>query len=207
MSKKLVIIGASGHGKVVANIAKLNHYDDIVFLDDDSSKDKCGQYDVIGTSKNIDKYSVKNCDFVIAIGDNKIRSDIYNMLVKKKFSIATLIHPTAVLDETVTIGEGTVVMANAVINTSTKIGEACIINTSSSVDHDCIIKNYVHISPNVSIAGSVSIGEKTWVGIGSILVNNINITQDCIIGAGSVVTKDIKKAGTYVGTPVRRLSR
>ena len=103
------------------------------------------------------------------------------------------------------LGAGTVVMAGAVINCCTKIGKGCIINTGSTIDHDNLIEDYVHISPGAHLAGTVNVGRGTWLGIGSIVSNNINITGDCKIGAGTVVVMDITELGTYVGVPSRRL--
>lgn len=203
MNKKIVIIGASGHGKVVADIAKLNGYDEILFLDDDKSKTSCGKYQVVGTSKDIKKY--RAYDFIIAIGNNKIREKISDTLEKENIKQSVLIHPSAVIDETATINEGTVVMANAVINASVQIGRSCIINTASSIDHDCIIEDYVHVSPGVHVAGAVTIGRSTWLGIGSTVINNLEICANCIIGAGSTVIKDIKEEGTYIGSPAERI--
>lgn len=201
MNKKIVIIGASGHGKVVADIAKLNGYDEILFLDDDESKTSCGKYQVVGTSKGITKY--RDYDFIIAIGNNKIREKISDTLEKENIKQTILIHPSADIDETATIKEGTVVMANAVINASVKIGRSCIINTASSIDHDCIINDFVHVSPGVHVAGTI--GRNTWLGIGSTVINNLEICANCIIGAGSTVIKDIKEEGTYVGSPAERI--
>lgn len=207
MNKKIVIIGASGHGKVVANIAKLNDYNEILFLDDDVNKKECSHYKVVGSSKQIDLLIKNDYDFVVAIGNNKTRMKIYESLADKKAKLSTLIHPTAVIDETVNIGNGTVVMANVTINSSTNIGSACIINTAATIDHDCNIRDYVHVSPGVHIAGNVSIGERTWIGIGANVINNLDICSDCIIGAGSVVIKDILECGTYIGSLVKRISR
>lgn len=203
MSKKLVIIGAGGHGKVIANIAKLNGYDEIIFLDDDTSKTMCGLYPVVGTSKDINNYKLD--DFIVGIGNNLIRRNITSQLLKDYYSVVTLIHPTAVVDETVQIGQGSVVMANAAINADTIIGIGCIINTSSSVDHDCIIHDFVHVCPGSHVAGSVTIGDNTWIGIGSSVINNVTITNDCMIGAGAVVVKDLIQSGIYVGVPVNKV--
>ena len=97
-------------------------------------------------------------------------------------------------------------MANAVLNADVKIGKGCIINTAATIDHDCTINDFVHISPGVKIAGTVDIGKKTWIGIGSSIINNLTICDNCIIGAGSTVIYDIKCSGTYVGSPVRRIN-
>lgn len=202
MENRIVIIGASGHGKVIADIAKLNGYQEIVFLDDDKTKKKNGMYDVLGTTEDVVKYK-ENHDFIIAVGNNEIREKISNILEKENIKQTTLIHPSAVIDQTATIDAGTVIMANAVVNASAKIGKGCIINTASTIDHDCLLENYVHVSPGAHVAGTVHIGKSTWLGTGTNVINNISITKQCIIGAGSVVIKDIKTSGTYVGSPVR----
>lgn len=201
--KKIIIIGASGHGKVIANIAELNGYEEIYFLDDDKTKIKNSKYDVIGTSKEIEKYL--DYDFIVGIGNNKIRAKIMDELEMKKCNIVSLIHPRAIIDDTVSIEQGSVVMANAVINADTKVGKGCIINTSCSVDHDCILEDYVHVCPGAHIAGSVFVKEHTWIGIGSSIKNNITITSNVLIGAGGVVIKDINEEGTYVGVPAKRI--
>lgn len=202
MKDRILIIGASGHGKVVAGIAKLNGYKEIAFLDDDASKKSCGKYEVIGTSEDISRF-VNDYDFFVAIGNNKIRKKIVKILSDKNIIQPVLIHPSAIVDETVLIKEGTVVMANTVINADTRIGKGCIINTASSIDHDCIINDFVHISPGVHIAGTVRIGENTWIGTGTSVINNVSVTDNCIIGAGSVIIDDISNCGIYVGSPVR----
>lgn len=204
MSKSLIIIGAGGHGKVIADIAKFNGYQEIVFLDDDIKRHKIGEYQVIGTSDDVDKFKEKY-DFFVGIGNNKIRKRFSLMLNDKKIRQPILIHPSAVIDSTVSIGNGTVVMANVVINADSKIGDGCIINTSSSIDHDCLINNYTHISPGVHVAGTVSVGECTWIGIGTSIKNNLYIASNCIIGAGSVIVKDLLESGTYFGVPVKRV--
>lgn len=202
MKNKIVIIGASGHGKVIANIARLNGYKEILFLDDDQSKKKNGVYDVVGTTQDIAQYK-EQYDFIVAIGNNEIRKKITEQLDDKNIMQPVLIHPSAVIDPTVTVTEGTVVMANAVINADTKIGKGCIINTAATVDHDGNIANFVHLSPGVHIAGTVNIGANTWVATGVSIINNLDICDNCIIGAGAVVVRDIKEQGTYVGIPAR----
>lgn len=204
MKNKIIIIGASGHGKVVADIAKLNSYKEILFLDDDNSKKTNGKYTVAGTTKDIESY-IEEYDFIVGIGNNSIRKRITNELLKLGITQTVLIHPSAVTDETVSIGKGTVVMANAVINAESIIGSSCIINTATTIDHDCVIKDYVHVSPGVHIAGTVNVEEESWLGIGSTVINNINIGRKCIIGASGLVNKDIEEPGTYVGIPVRKV--
>ena len=126
MKEQLVIIGASGHGKVVADIARKVGYTDIVFLDDNPAVSKCGEYRVIGNSSMINEL---DADFVVAIGNANIRKRFHDRLLKEKKNIVTLIHPNAVIGERVSIGRGTVIMAGVVINPDAEIGQGCIINT------------------------------------------------------------------------------
>lgn len=194
--KKLIIIGASGHGKVIADIAVRNGYEDIVFLDDDESLKECAGFPVIGKTGEAKEMEG---DKIVAIGNPKIRERIQ----KDISGVITLIHPDAVISRRVKIGEGSVIMAGAVINTDVVIGKGCIINTGASVDHDCKIADYVHVSVGAHVAGTVHICERTWIGAGATVSNNVNICGDCMIGAGAVVIKDIDKTGTYVGVPAR----
>lgn len=203
MSKGLIIIGASGHGKVVADIAKkLDIYSDIAFLDDDLTKRIPG-YELLGKIEDYQEWR-RTHDFLVAIGNCKIRSEIQSR-IENEVNLATLVHPNAVIGEKVFLGAGTVVMANAVINSSSVLGNGVIVNTGSTVDHDCIIGNYVHVAPGCHISGTVSVGKGSWIGIGSCIVNNINICEECVIGAGATVITDIGKKGTYVGVPAKRV--
>lgn len=205
MKENLIVIGASGHGKVVADIAiKMKKWKRVMFLDDDETIRSSAAFEIIGNVSNALEYS-KTADFFVAIGKNCIREKIQEKLQTEGVTIATLIHPSAIIGTDVQIGVGSVVMAGVVINSSSQIGKGCIINTKSSLDHDNTICDYAHISPGVSLAGTVSIGKNTWLGIGSVVINNISICSDCIIGAGSVVVKDITEPGTYIGIPARRL--
>lgn len=206
MKRKLLIIGAKGHGRVVADIAlKTNRWHCISFLDDNEELIPSMGIEVIGKVKDVLKFS-NDCDVVVAIGCNETRKRIQEKL-KKEFniSIPTLVHPNAIIGGQVKIGEGTVIMGGVVINCGTTIGSGCIINTGATVDHDSFIEDYVHISPGVHLAGTVKVGECTWLGIGSIVINNISITSGCKIGAGAVVIRDINETGIYVGIPSRRL--
>lgn len=205
MKEKLVIIGASGHGKVIADIAQeTKAYKEIMFLDDDTSKTTCLDFPIVGTSKDISLYTCC-ADFIVAIGNANVRAKITKELKEKKASLATLIHPKAVVSKYITIGEGSVVMAGAIINPDVKIGKGCIVNTACSIDHDCMIEDFVHVSVGAHLAGNVHVKEKTWIGAGAIVNNNITITQECMIGSGSVVIKDIKEKGTYVGVPASKI--
>ena len=199
MKKKLMVIGAGGHGKVVADIAeKSRKYSEILFFDDNTKDRTLKKYKIVGKSSDVINY---DGEVIVAIGNQTVRKELIEFLGRNGCTMATLIHPSAIISEDVEIGVGTVVMAGAIINCGTKIGKGCIINTASSVDHDCQVGDYVHISVGVHLAGTVEVGDSTHFGVGSIVSNNIYITSDCVIGAGAVVVKDINISGIYKGVP------
>lgn len=203
--KRIVLIGASGHGKVCAEIAeKSEKYKEIIFLDDNPLIQKCGKYNVCGTSGDCYKYIGDDTCFFVSIGNHEHREQIQEKIKKKCGIVTTLIHPEAVVSKNVSIGSGTVVMAGTVINPDVVIGKGCIINTSSSVDHDCHIADWCHVAVGAHICGTVNIGDSTWIGAGAIVKNNINICSNCVIGAGALVIKDIDNSGTYVGVPAMK---
>lgn len=190
MNIKVVIIGAGGHGRVISEVVQANG--DIVrgYLDDLSG-------DALGPISDYKKYT--DAQFVIGIGDAYIREKFSTIPVKWY----TAIHPSAIISPSVTVGEGSVVMANAVINANSRIGEHCIVNTAAVVEHDNQIEDFAHVSVGAKLGGTVKVGKRTWVGIGSTISNNVSICDNCIIGAGAVVIKSIDKSGTYIGVPAR----
>lgn len=200
---KIVIIGAVGYGKVVADIAQRCGYTEIVFLDDNESLKACMGYPVVGKLCTAVEHS--DSDFFVAIGNPITRERIQNMLIEEGLHLVTLIHPNSIIAQVVSIGIGTVVMAGAVINSDSKIGKGCIIDTGSSVDHDDVIGDFVHVAVGSHLAGKVSVGERTWIGAGAIISNDVSICEDCMIGAGAVVIRNIDIKGTYVGVPVKRI--
>jgi sugar O-acyltransferase (sialic acid O-acetyltransferase NeuD family) len=205
MKNNLLIIGANGHGKVIADIAlKMNKWKNIAFLDDDEKIKSSMGLDVIGKSYEAINYKEKY-EIFVAIGNNATRESIITKLKLEDASIPTLVHPNAVIGKNVNLGYGTAVMAGVVINSCTKIGKGSIINTSATIDHDNLIEDFVHISPGAHLAGNVKIGHSTWVGIGGVVCNNIDITSNCMVGAGAVVTRNIVEIGTYVGVPAKKI--
>ena len=205
--KKLVIIGASGHGKVIADIAFLTGYDQVDFLDDNPAVKMVEKYNVLGARTLAAKLAREGCDFVVGIGNATIREKIQKEIETAGCNVVTLIHPSAVVSYDVQLGKGTVVMANAVINAGTVIGEGCIINTCASVDHDNVIGAYSHISVGTQTAGTVSLGERCWLGIGAVVSNNISVVADCMIGAGAVVIKDVDDRVTVAGVPAKVIKK
>ena len=202
--KRLAILGASGHGKVVAEIAELCGWKKIHFFDDAwPDVKKNGRWSVVGeTNDLIDK--IKEYDnAIVAIGDNAIRYEKSLFLISKGFELATLIHPAAIVSQYSNISQGSVVMAGAVINPFAEFGQACIINTSATIDHDCVIDNAVHISPGVNLAGAVKVGALSWIGIGASVKQCIQIGKNVVVGAGATVITDVNDDSVVIGTPAK----
>ena len=201
MTKELAIVGASGHGKVVADIAEQLGF--IVKFYDDAypSKTHIEHWPIQGTCADLIALHTTPIDVVVAIGNNEIRQQKIQLLQKNSFNLITLIHPTAVISKYAVIAAGTVVFAGAIINAFAKVGEGCIINTSAVVEHDCTLGDFTHICPNVALAGGVVVGSKSWVGIGSQVRQLITIGDNCLIGAGSTVVKNIPNNATVFGSP------
>lgn len=202
--REIIIIGASGHGKVVADIIEKAGDRAAGYLDDNEALgDAFFGLPILGTVDDYIRYM--QYEFIVAIGNAAVRESIVNKLAGVKWY--TAIHPTAVIARRgVKIGEGSVIMANAVINAGAGIGRHCIINTSAVVEHDNIIEDYVHVSVGAKLAGTVHVGKSAWIGIGAVVSNNLSICADCMIGAGCVVVKNIEQPGTYVGVPAGRVT-
>lgn len=185
----MYLYGASGHAKVIIDI--LVAQGDIVegLFDDNEDIKQLLNYPVLKTN-------VIKSPLIISIGANKIRKAIAE---KNQCEFGIAIHPSAVISNYTTIDVGTVVMQNVVIQSSCLIGRHCIINTSASIDHDCVIEDFVHISPNSTLCGNVTIGEGSWIGAGTTIIPGVRIGKWSIIGAGSVVNKDIPDNTLAIG--------
>lgn len=206
MVKNVIIIGAGGHAKVIADIIEKSGDNLIGFLDDSEEMQKKIIYNnkkVIGKIEDCHNY--QNILFIVGIGNNHTRKKIVE---KYNLNWYTAIHPNAIIANCVTIGEGSAIMAGAIVNVCTTIGEHCIINTKSSIDHDNLIGNYVHISPGATLAGTVVIKELNWICANATIINNITIEKNNIIGAGAVVIKSITNSNeTYIGVPAKKLMK
>lgn len=204
--RRCAILGASGHGKVVAEVAELNGYENITFFDDQwPTITKLERWNVVGDSTKLLDVAKLYDLVVIAIGNNQIRFSKQKELIDSGANFDVLIHPSAVISKYATIKAGSVVMANAVINSFSQVGACCIVNTNSVIEHDCKIGDAVHVSPSASLAGGVEVGEHTWIGIGSKIKQLVIIGNDVIVGAGSIVISNIPDFQTRVGNPAKKI--
>lgn len=193
----MYLFGASGHAKVILDILRYHGKQVSGFIDDDPAKKELSGIPVVGNTR-AHRPEWQPC--LVSIGNNTLRKKVVDAVTTV---YENAIHPDAVIAESATIGEGTVVMAGAVINPDTRIGRHVIINTCASVDHDCDIADFVHIAPGSTLCGGIVVGEGTLIGSGATIIPNITIGKWATIGAGAVVTRDVPDFMTVVGCPAR----
>lgn len=191
---KVYLYGASGHAKVVMDIARQAYVDVPCLIDDNPMVNMLADIPVVHSADGLSPV-------IVTIGDCQIRRKIVQKLGKREY--LSVIHPTATIADSASIGYGTVVMAGAILNPFVKVGNHCIINTGASLDHDVRIADFVHLAPHCTLCGEVVVGEGTWIGAGTTVIQGIKIGKDCFIGAGSVVVKDIPDGCLCYGNPAR----
>ena len=199
MNPEIIIIGAGGHGRVIADIVK-SAGDTVLGFLDDGIADSNIYGRILGTVSDCVKFKDKL--FIIAIGNNEVRKSIF--LKYPDLNYYTAIHPAAIISDFAIIGRGTCVMPGAVIAAGAKVGAHCIVNTNAVIEHDCTLEDFVHVSPAAALCGTVSVGEGTHIGAGAVVINNIRIAPHSVIGAGAAVIRNADSPGTYVGVPARR---
>lgn len=196
--KPIQIVGAGGHGRVVAEAAELQGYRVIEFFDQNWPKRKTnGKWQIVGQIPEAS--DVCFC----AIGNNLIRSKHFLSLNLQASPV--IAHPNATISNSATLGAGTFLAAGAIVNAGTTAGQGVILNTGCSVDHDCSLGDFAHISPGALLAGGVTVGARSWIGIGAVVIEGIQIGSDVVIGAGSVVLEDVEDGTKVAGIPARRL--
>lgn len=204
----LAILGASGHGKVIADTAYLNSDWDLISFFDDSWETIAfdSVWPLIGNTEDLLANLNQFSGVMVGIGDNSIRQIKHNLLVKNGASMATIVHPQSYISGAAVLGAGSVVFAQAVVNVNVCIGAGVIINTGSTVDHDCLLSDFVHVSPGANLGGDVQVGQRSWLGIGCAVRQGISIGNDVVVGAGSVVVSQVQDNLTVVGVPARSLN-
>jgi sugar O-acyltransferase (sialic acid O-acetyltransferase NeuD family) len=209
MKRKIVIIGSSGHAKVIIDIVEKQNIFSIVGLID--ARRTVGEntlgYPIIGNEDDlpslIPTHNIEGC--IIAIGDNWKRKLLADKLDSKTIAIefVTAIHPSAQIGKNVTIGIGSVVMAGTIINSDATIGKFTIINTKASVGHDCSLGDFASLAPNATIGGNVRIGNFSAISMSATLIHSITVGEHSVVGAGSVVLDNINDLKIYFGVPAK----
>jgi sugar O-acyltransferase (sialic acid O-acetyltransferase NeuD family) len=193
----MLLYGGSGHAKVIIDCLLANNIDIHGIFDDNPDLTSLLNFPVIGY---YNKDYLPSEELIISIGNNGIRQKVAQTLCHH---FGRVIHPSVLLSTFATLGEGSVLIHQSVVQAGTRIGRHCIINTSASIDHDCIIEDFVHISPNATLSGDVTVGEGTHIGAGATIIQGISIGKWSTIGAGAVVIKNIPDYATVVGVPAR----
>lgn len=205
----IVVIGASGYAKVVIDIVeKTGAFTIVGFIDSNKPKGyRFSGYEVLGSESDLPSLVTRQdiVGGVMAIGDNW---DRYRMAVSilgyvPEFIFPTVVHPSVCIAKDVTIDRGTVIMAGAVVNSGSRLGEFCIINTNASVDHDNSVGDYASLAPGVTTGGNVTVGEFTAVSLGANLIHGITVGPHAVIGAGATVVDDIPELSVAMGTPAK----
>ncbi|MGD6815520.1 acetyltransferase [Metabacillus sp. 84] len=200
----LVIIGNGGHSKVIQEMASLSdQYEVIAILDDCVTEIKMIENIVHGPSAIVNEFTQQETKFFIAIGDNSARQRVYQKLRLADHQYATLIHPSAIISQSASIGFGTAVMPNSVINADARVGSHCILNTGSIIEHDSLLHDFVHISPNSTLTGSVKIGTGVHIGASATVIPGKEIGVWTVIGAGAAVIGDIPSHCLAAGVPAK----
>ncbi len=198
---KLILIGAGGHGRVVADLAQESGYKDICFVDSKWPEVKENLiWPIIG---NRFEAGTSDCHVMVTIGSCSTRLLLTRQLLEREYHLPVLLHPSAAFSQFATAGAGTVVMPQVAINAGARLGAAVIANTGCTIDHDCELSDGVHVSPGAHIAGGVKIGEATWVGIGSCIRENISVGKNVVVAAGSVVVSNIPDNAIVMGIPAQ----
>lgn len=202
---RLLILGASGHGKVVGDCAMAAAgWAEIRYFDDRwPMLGACGPWPVVGTGEAFFAEAGAGGQAFVAIGNVATRLAWLHRLQAAGISVATVIHSHSVISPHAMIGEGGLVVAGAVVNIDARLGLGCIINTAATVDHDCVLGDGVHVCPGAHLAGDVQVGESSWLGIGCAVRQGIRIGAGVTVGAGAVVVSDVPDGLTVVGVPAR----
>lgn len=207
--RELRIIGAGGHGRVVADFAEaVGRWSAIRFLDDRfPAGGRVDGWQVLGDLASLGPARNDESEYLVAIGDNRARESLCGRIVGEGRRLATLIHPTAVVSPRARIDAGTVVFAGAVVNIGAVVEQGVILNTGCRVEHDCHVGAFSHLAPGALLAGEIHVGERVWVGIGACVRNGIRIGSDALIGAGAAVIRDVEAGATIVGVPGSELRK
>jgi len=206
--RRLAILGASGHGKVVADAALAAGWQVVTFYDDAWPVVSAnGPWEVVGRTAELLRDAPQLDGAVVAIGDNATRLAKLRQLLAGGVVLVSVVHPSAVVSPRAEVGEGSVIFAGAVLNPFARLGRGCIVNSGASVDHDCELADGAHVSPGAHLGGGVRVGEASWIGIGASVKQDVVIGGGVVVGAGAAVVNDIADGLTVVGVPARKLVR
>lgn len=200
--RRLALLGASGHGKVVADAALAGGWDVVEFFDDAwPQRQSNGPWYVTGDSAALISRIREFQGVIVSIGDCAVRWRRQQELQIAGAQLVSVVHPAAMVSRHANLGAGAVVMAGAVVNIGAVVGQSCIINTGATVDHDCHLGNAVHVCPGAHLSGHVQVGHLSWVGVGAAVKQGMILGECVMVGAGAVVVQAVPDGLTVVGNP------
>lgn len=202
---KLVIFGAGGHGRVIAEMAADAGWNVIGFVDDAPVDDSdCGfPVAVLGSRQWLLDHKGDDLSACLGIGDNYVRKSLTSLLLSEGIEIETVISPRAIVSPTARIGRGAVIMPGAIINSRASIGEGAIVNSGAILEHDTKLGDFAHLSPQAVVGGAAKIGELAHVGLGACVLPMVSIGRRSVLGAGAVATREIRDGVIAYGVPAR----
>jgi len=198
----LLVLGAGGHGRVVADAATtMGTWSRVCFVDDRATN--VPGFELVGTSADLERLLSSFKALVVGIGDARTRLQLLERAAGLGFELPVIVHRSAAVSTQASLGPGSVVFAQSAVNPGAQLGRGCIVNTGATVDHDCRFEDGVHACPGAHLAGNVLVGERTWIGVGACVKQGVRIGSDVMIGAGAAVVADVTSGQTVVGVPAR----
>lgn len=204
----VAVLGAGGHGKVVADAIRCADANaTIVFFDGKWPQQiMLNKWQVHGRIEDFYRVKESYDAAVVAIGNNSVRAEIVGECLKNAVVMARVVHPSAVVSVEASVSEGVMILAGAIINIDAQIGRGVIVNTGACVEHDVIVGDFAHVCPRAAVAGGAKIGKAAWIGIGATVKQGVEVGEGAIIGAGAVVISDVPPGEIWIGVPAEKLS-
>lgn len=210
MNLPIIVVGGSGHAKVLVSTLLLEHREVLGFVDPEPALPAILGVRRIGDDHEVFRHAPEKIRLVNGVGSGRsteLRRSLYARFRERYYVFDTVIHPSASIAPDVHAGNGLQVMAGAIVQPGTRLGENVILNTGAIVDHDCIVGDHVHVAPGATVSGCVHLEQGVHVGTGASIIQGVRVGTGSTVGAGAVVIRDVPAGTTVVGIPAKELSK